>query len=201
MDIEKGVIFSVENAKQAETCEEYSSAILIEKFDIPLIEEVAEIVNVPVIASCRKGHFIEAKILEKAGASIIDESIESKIGYINKKDFSIPFICIFENKEEGEKRIAEGAKFLRTPWGDIDEIVHYINIGKEYDVIASFKYASPHDIAMAFQSGAYAVMVSSKIFHTPNPPKLMMAYKEVSKYYNDMDRIFKITRNVSNILP
>lgn len=201
MDIEGGIIFSIENVKQAESCEEFSSGILIEKFDLPLIEEVVEIVDVPVIASCRKGHFVEARMLEKAGVSMIDESIESKIGYINKKDFSIPFMCLFEDEGEASQRIKEGAEFLRTPWGNIEEIIPYLSMGKEYNVIASFKNASPHDIAMAFQYGAYASIVSSRVFHTPNPPKLMRALKEASQYYNDMDKLYKITRSISNILP
>jgi len=200
MDIEKGIIFSIEDPKQAESCEEFASAILIEKFDLPLIEEVVEIVSIPVIASCRKGHIVEAKILEKMGVSCIDESLDSSIGYIDKKNFSIPFISIFKNEEEAEKRINEGASFLRTPWGGIEDVLKYVKIASQYKVIASLKQASPHDIAMLFQSGGYAAIISSHVFHTPNPPKLMHALSEARKYYNDIDKILQITKSVANIL-
>ena len=200
MDIEKGIIFSIEDAKQAESCEEFASAILIEKFDLPLIEEVIEFVSVPVIASCRRGHVVEAKILEKIGVSLIDESVESKIGYIDKKNFSIPFISMFESEEDAEKRIKEGATFLRTPWGGIEDVLGYVRMASQYKVIASLKYASPHDIAMLFQYGGYAAIISSHVFHTPNPPKLMYALSEAAKYYNDVDKILEITKSVANIL-
>jgi len=200
MELEKGIIFSIEDAKQAETCEEFATAILIERFDLPLIEEVVEIVSIPVIASCRQGHFIEAKLLEKMGVAFIDESIESNIGYINKKDFSIPFICMFGSREEAMKRINEGAKFLRTPWGTIEDILEYISMTKEQKVLASLTHASPHDIAMLFQSGGYAAIISSHVFHTPNPPKLMKSLAEAAMYYNDIEKIFKITKSVANIL-
>jgi len=200
LELEKGIIFSIENAKEAETCEEFATAILIEKFDLPLIEEVIEIVDVPVIASCRRGHFVEAKLLEKAGVSFIDESIKSNIGFINKREFSVPFINMFESKEEAMNRIKEGGRFLRTPWGTIENVLEYISMVRGQNVIASLKYASPHDVAMIFQSGGYAVIISPKVFHTPNPPKLMRAFAQVSKYYNDMEKIFEITKGVANIL-
>jgi len=200
MDIEKGIIFSIENAKQAETCEEFSSGILIEKFDLPLIEEVVEIVSVPVIASCRKGHEVEAKILEKLGVAFIDESIDSNIGYIDKNQFSTPFVCKAENKKEAESRIKEGAKFLRTPWGEIGDVIGYIKEMDGFNVIASLKTAFPHDISMVFRSGGHAAIISSSIFHTPNPPKLMAALAEAAQYYNDIDKIFNVTKSVGNIL-
>ncbi len=200
INLEKGIIFSIENAKEAETCEEFATAIHIEKFDLPLIEEVVEIVNVPVIASCRQGHEMEAKLLEKAGVAIIDESVKSDIGHINKKGFSIPFISMFESEEEGMERIKEGAKFLRTPWGTIGNVLKYIHMAREQKVIASLTSASPHDIAFIFRAGGYAVMMSPKIFHTPNPPKLMNAMAEAAKYYNDVEKIYEITKSVANIL-
>ena len=200
MDIEKGVIFAIENVKQAITCEEFADAILIERFDIPLTDEIIDTVSIPVIASCRKGHFIEAKILEKMNVSIIDESIESDIGYMNKRDFSVPFICMVENEEDANKRIEEGAKFIRTPWGEIGNVMKLVKNIKNIPVIASLKFASPHDIAMIFQSGGYASIISSSVFHSPNPPKLLKSLSDASKYYNDIDKIFEITKEVGNIL-
>ena len=158
-----------------------------------------EVISKPIIASCRRGHFIEAKILEKMNVSAIDESIESNIGYINKKDFSIPFICMAESNEEANKRIGEGAKFIRTPWGEIGDVAGIINEIK--DGIASLKIASPSDIAMLFQSGVKAIIISPHVFRSPNPPKLLKALKESATYYNDIEKIFQISKKLGNIIP
>lgn len=199
-DIDKGIIFSVEDVKEAITAEEFADAILIEKFNLEFIGEVMEAISKPVIASCRRGHFIEAKILEKMGISAIDESIDSSIGYINKKDFSTPFICMVESNKEANKRIDEGAKFVRTPWGDIGDIMGIINEIKD-NVIASLKIASPSDIAMLFQSGVKAIIISPHVFRSPNPPKLLKALQEASTYYNDIEKIFQISKKLGNIIP
>src|SRR5215831_8393166 len=42
--------------------------------DPALIEEIMQAVSIPVMAKCRIGHFMEARILEALGIDYIDES-------------------------------------------------------------------------------------------------------------------------------
>ena len=75
-------------------------------------------VSIPVMAKARIGHFVEARILEALGVDYIDESevltpADDKY-HINKRDFTVPFVCGCRNLGEALRRIAEGAAMIRT---------------------------------------------------------------------------------------
>ena len=42
--------------------------------DPEIINEIKEVVSIPVMAKCRIGHFVEAQILEALEVDFIDES-------------------------------------------------------------------------------------------------------------------------------
>ncbi len=65
--IEKGIIVEVGDVKEAISVDKIAHGVIIRNFDLELIEETLDAVSIPVIASCRIGHYIEAKILEKIG--------------------------------------------------------------------------------------------------------------------------------------
>ncbi len=56
-----------------------------------------EAVDIPVMAKCRIGHFVEAQILESLGVDYIDESEvltpADEAYHINKHAFKVPFVC------------------------------------------------------------------------------------------------------------
>jgi pyridoxal 5'-phosphate synthase pdxS subunit len=99
-----------------------------------LIEKIQEAVSIPVIAKCRIGHFVEAKILEALFVDFIDESEvltpADEDHYIDKHQFRIPFIAGCKDLNEALKRIAEGAVLIRTRGeagsGNISEAVRHL---------------------------------------------------------------------------
>jgi pyridoxal 5'-phosphate synthase pdxS subunit len=86
--------------------------------DPTIIEEVMGAVSIPVMAKARIGHFVEARVLEALGVDYLDESevltpADDKY-HINKREFTVPFVCGCRDLGEALRRIAEGASMLRT---------------------------------------------------------------------------------------
>lgn len=86
--------------------------------DPTIVEAVMAAVSIPVMAKCRIGHIVEARVLESLGVDYIDESevltpADDKY-HINKRDFTVPFVCGSRNLGEALRRIAEGASMMRT---------------------------------------------------------------------------------------
>ena len=82
------------------------------------VREIIDAVSIPVMAKVRIGHFVEAQVLESLGVDMIDESevltpADEKY-HINKKEFTIPFVCGARNLGEALRRIDEGAAMIRT---------------------------------------------------------------------------------------
>jgi len=83
-----------------------------------LIQQIKQIVKIPVMAKCRIGHILEAKILEELEVDFIDESEvltpADEQYHIDKSQFKIPFVCGATNLAEALRRIGEGAALIRT---------------------------------------------------------------------------------------
>jgi pyridoxal 5'-phosphate synthase pdxS subunit len=91
-------------------------------------------VTIPVMAKCRIGHFVEARVLEAMGVDYIDESevltpADEKY-HVWKHDFKVPFVCGCRELGEALRRIHEGAAMIRTKGeagtGNIVEAVRHI---------------------------------------------------------------------------
>lgn len=86
--------------------------------DPTIIEGIIEAVTIPVMAKCRIGHFVEAKVLEALGVDYIDESEvltpADEKNHVYKWDFNVPFVCGAINLGEALRRIGEGAAMMRT---------------------------------------------------------------------------------------
>ncbi|MCD4701284.1 MAG: pyridoxal 5'-phosphate synthase lyase subunit PdxS [Candidatus Aegiribacteria sp.] len=86
--------------------------------DPDMIRSIQEQVDIPVMAKCRIGHFVEAQILESMEIDYIDESEvltpADEKNHVNKHEFSIPFVCGATNLGEALRRIGEGAAMIRT---------------------------------------------------------------------------------------
>jgi len=86
--------------------------------DTRIIEEVMKAVSIPVMAKCRIGHFVEARVLEAIGVDFIDESEvltpADEANHVWKHDFKVPFVCGCRNLGEALRRIGEGAAMIRT---------------------------------------------------------------------------------------
>jgi len=104
--------------------------------DPKLVKEIKAAVSIPVMAKCRIGHVLEAKILEALEIDFIDESevlspADDKY-HIDKTQFDVPFVCGARNIGEALRRINEGAVMLRTKGepgtGDIVQAVNHMRM-------------------------------------------------------------------------
>jgi pyridoxal 5'-phosphate synthase pdxS subunit len=86
--------------------------------DPQMIRGIQEAVDIPVMAKCRIGHFVEAQILEALAVDFIDESEvltpADEANHVNKHQFRVPFVCGATNLGEALRRIGEGAAMIRT---------------------------------------------------------------------------------------
>ncbi len=83
-----------------------------------MIQAIQEAVSIPVMAKCRIGHFVEARILEALAVDFVDESEvltpADEAHHIDKRAFKVPFVCGCRDLGEALRRIGEGASLLRT---------------------------------------------------------------------------------------
>src|SRR5437762_2701901 len=145
-----GVICDVVNAEQARIAEDAGASAVMALERVPadirvqggvarmsdpeLIIKIKEAVTIPVMAKCRIGHFVEAEILQAIGVDCIDESEvltpADERFHVNKRLFSIPFVCGARELGEALRRIGEGAALLRTKGeagtGNIVEAVRHM---------------------------------------------------------------------------
>src|ERR1700731_2574062 len=124
-----GVICDVVNAEQAKIAEAAGASAVMALERVPadirasggvarmanpeLVEAVMKVVSIPVMAKARIGHFVEAKVLESLGVDYIDESEvltpADEVYHINKRDYTVPFVCGARDLGEALRRIEEGA--------------------------------------------------------------------------------------------
>jgi pyridoxal 5'-phosphate synthase pdxS subunit len=129
-----GVIMDVVNAEQAVIAEEAGAVAVMALERVPadirkaggvarmadtaIVEEIIDAVTIPVMGKARIGHFVEARVLEAIGVDMIDESEvltpADEEFHIDKKGFTVPFVCGARNLGEACRRIAEGAAMIRT---------------------------------------------------------------------------------------
>ncbi len=82
------------------------------------VQEIIDSVTIPVMAKCRIGHFVEAQVLQSLGVDMIDESEvltpADPFFHVEKKKFTVPFVCGARDLGEALRRIDEGAAMIRT---------------------------------------------------------------------------------------
>jgi pyridoxal 5'-phosphate synthase pdxS subunit len=145
-----GVIMDVVNAEQAKIAEDAGAVAVMALERVPadirsqggvarmsdpdLIDQIIATVSIPVMAKARIGHFVEAQVLESLGVDYIDESeVLSPADYVNhidKRPFTVPFVCGATNLGEALRRITEGAAMIRSKGeagtGDVSEATKHI---------------------------------------------------------------------------
>jgi len=147
-----GVVMDVTNAEQATIAEDSGAVAVMALERVPadirahggvarmadpaIIQEIMDAVSIPVMAKVRIGHIAEAKALETLGVDMIDESEvltpADPFYHIDKRKFTIPFVCGCRNLGEALRRIWEGATMIRTKGeagtGNIIEAVRHQRI-------------------------------------------------------------------------
>ena len=129
-----GVVMDVTNAEQAKIAEDSGAIAVMALERVPadiratggvarmadpsIIELIVDSVSIPVMAKARIGHFVEAQALESLGVDMVDESEvltpADPFYHIDKRKFTIPFVCGCRNLGEAVRRIWEGAAMIRT---------------------------------------------------------------------------------------
>ncbi|WP_096186103.1 pyridoxal 5'-phosphate synthase lyase subunit PdxS [Evansella halocellulosilytica] len=147
-----GVIMDVVNAEQAKIAEEAGAVAVMALERVPadiraaggvarmadptIVEEVQSAVTIPVMAKARIGHIVEARVLEALGVDYIDESEvltpADEVYHLNKREFTVPFVCGARDLGEASRRIGEGASMIRTKGepgtGNIVEAVRHMRM-------------------------------------------------------------------------
>jgi pyridoxal 5'-phosphate synthase pdxS subunit len=146
-----GVIMDVTSAEQAIVAEEAGAIAVMALHAVPAdirkaggvarmadpatISEIIDAVTIPVMAKCRIGHFVEAEILEALGVDMVDESevlTPVDTHHVDKREFTVPFVCGARDLGEALRRIEEGAAMIRTKGeagtGDVKEAVRHMKL-------------------------------------------------------------------------
>ncbi|WP_347548191.1 pyridoxal 5'-phosphate synthase lyase subunit PdxS [Pseudalkalibacillus hwajinpoensis] len=147
-----GVIMDVVNAEQAKIAEEAGAVAVMALERVPsdiraaggvarmadptIVEDVVNAVSIPVMAKCRIGHIVEARVLESMGVDYIDESevltpVDEEF-HLDKRKYTVPFVCGARNLGEALRRVGEGAAMLRTKGepgtGNVVEAVRHMRL-------------------------------------------------------------------------
>jgi len=129
-----GVIMDVVNADQARIAEDAGAVAVMSLERVPSdirkaggvarmadparVLEIIDAVSIPVMGKVRIGHFVEAQVLESLGVDMIDESEvltpADEQYHIDKRKFTVPFVCGARDLGEALRRIHEGAAMVRT---------------------------------------------------------------------------------------
>jgi len=145
-----GVIMDVVDAGQARIAEDAGAVAVMALERVPadirrdggvarmsdpdMIDAIRAEVSIPVMAKARIGHFVEAQILQAIGVDYIDESeVLTPADYahhIDKRSFTVPFVCGATNLGEALRRISEGAAMIRSKGeagtGDVSQATTHI---------------------------------------------------------------------------
>jgi pyridoxal 5'-phosphate synthase pdxS subunit len=145
-----GVIMDVVDAAQARIAEEAGAAAVMALERVPaqirkdggvarasdpaMIRAIQESVSIPVMAKCRIGHTMEARILEALEVDFVDESEvltpADERHHVDKHAFAVPFVCGCTDLGQALRRIAEGAAMIRTKGeagtGDVSQAVRHL---------------------------------------------------------------------------
>ncbi len=145
-----GVIMDVVDADQARIAEDAGAVAVMALERVPadirrdggvarmsdpdMIDRIQAAVSIPVMAKARIGHFVEAQVLQASGVDFVDESeVLTPADYthhIDKRSFTVPFVCGATNLGEALRRISEGAAMIRSKGeagtGDVSQATTHI---------------------------------------------------------------------------
>lgn len=206
-----GVIMDVVDAEQAKIAEDAGAVAVMALERVPadiraqggvarmsdpdMITGIMETVSIPVMAKARIGHFGEAQVLQSLGVDYIDESEvltpADYANHIDKKDFTVPFVCGATNLGEALRRITEGAAMIRSKGeagtGDVSnavthmrkilgEIRHLRSMAEDELFVAAKELQAPYDLVVevAREGRLPVVLFTAGGIATPADAAMMM---------------------------
>jgi len=185
-----GVIMDVTSVEQAQVAEDAGAVavMVLDKLpadvrkaggvarmcDVKIIEEVMDHITIPVMAKCRIGHYMEARVLEAIGVDMIDESEvltpADEHHHINKWEFKVPF-----------ELVKETARLGRLP------VVNF----------AAGGIATPADAALMMHLGCDGIFVGSGIFKSEDPLERAKAIVLATTFWEDPETVAEACRMVA----
>ena len=190
-----GVIMDVVTPEQARVAEDSGAVAVMALERVPadiraqggvarmsdpdLIAGIRDAVSIPVMAKARIGHFVEAQVLEALEVDYIDESeVLSPADYvhhIDKRPFTVPFVCGATNLGEALRRIAEGAAMIRSKGeagtGDVSEATKHIRTIR--GEIARLGSASADELAVAARDLRAPIDLVTEVARTGQLPVVL----------------------------
>ncbi len=216
-----GVIMDVTTAEQARIAEDSGAVAVMALERVPadirahggiarmadpaVIRQIMDSVSIPVMAKVRIGHFVEAQALEALGVDMIDESEvltpADPFYHVDKRKFTIPFVCGCRNLGEAVRRIWEGAAMIRTKGeagtGDIVEAIRHqrmvIGMIKRLDCLDEKEI---HKLAEEY-SQSYVNSIKT-ITNNDNVGDDAIVFEEYT-YGKVKKDIFKIVNSIKNV--
>ena len=228
-----GVIMDVIDAEQARIAEDAGAVAVMALERVPadirrdggvarmsdpvLVKGIQEAVTIPVMAKARIGHFVEAQVLQAIGVDYIDESeVLTPADYahhIDKRQFTVPFVCGATNLGEALRRItgdvkrlamlddAELATAAKEHQAPLDLVRSVARAGKLPVVLFSAGgIATPADAALMMQLGAEGVFVGSGIFKSSNPERFASAIVEATTHFADAERVARASEGLGEAM-
>ncbi|APT84876.1 pyridoxal biosynthesis lyase PdxS [Corynebacterium aquilae DSM 44791] len=182
--IKNGVIMDVVTPEQARIAEDAGACAVMALERVPadiraeggvsrmsdpeMILGIKEAVSIPVMAKARIGHFVEAQVLQSLGVDFVDESEvltpADYANHIDKREFTVPFVCGATNLGEALRRINEGAAMIRSKGeagtGDVSNAVtHMRTIRGEINRLRSMAedelYVAAKELGAPYELVAY----------------------------------------------
>lgn len=206
-----GVIMDVVTAEQAKIAQDAGAVAVMALERVPadiraqggvcrmsdpdMIDSIIEAVSIPVMAKARIGHFVEAQVLQSLGVDYIDESeVLTPADYthhIDKRQFTVPFVCGATNLGEALRRIAEGAAMIRSKGeagtGDVSnaithmrqiraEICRLAGMAEEELYVAAKELQAPYELVREVADGGAlpVVLFTAGGIATPADAAMMM---------------------------
>jgi len=206
-----GVIMDVVDQEQAKIAEQAGAVAVMALERVPadiraeggvsrmsdpeMIAKIVDSVTIPVMAKARIGHFVEAQILQALGVDYIDESEvltpADNAHHIDKRLFTVPFVCGATNLGEALRRINEGATMIRSKGeagtGDVSNAVTHMrrilgevrqlsSMSPEELYAAAKDFQAPYDLVVevAERGSLPVVLFTAGGIATPADAALMM---------------------------
>jgi len=218
-----GVIMDVTNAQQAHIAEDSGAVAVMALERVPadirahggvarmadptIIQQIIDTVSIPVMAKCRIGHFVEAQALEVLGVDMIDESEvltpADPFYHVNKKQFTVPFVCGCRNLGEAIRRIYEGAAMIRTKGeagtGNIVEAIRHQRMVQ--GMILELKHMNDHALQTLAEAYAqsYAEAYKTLTGHAVVATSLVFGDDEYSTVIKDILDVLKQTKQIQRL--
>lgn len=220
-----GVVMDVTSAEQAGIAEDSGAVAVMALERVPadirshggvarmadpiIINEIMDTVSIPVMAKVRIGHFVEAQTLEALGVDMIDESEvltpADPFYHIDKRKFTIPFVCGCRNLGEAVRRIWEGAAMIRTKGeagtGNIIEAIRHQRI--VIGMIKKLTDMNDDEIHKLSEEYCQSYIDSIKTIMNCKINNKTLVFEEYtySKVKNDIFEILKSIKEVHHRLP